>query len=232
MMRAQEEEMRQNMEELQATQEELTRRSRDLDIFVGAINKSTLLIEIDRNGLIAKANDKFLTAMQYSMSELSGLPYSSHMSEESIEHNQEIKLWDQLKSNLGVEVEEKRVKKDGSPLWLHSTYIPVINEENSRLEKIVCISTDATREMVAKLRFEKLQEEERERKEESIKHQRVMMDKLLAKSKDKEKKFKERIYELEKETQRLLVLIGGAGTQSSGGQTTKDNPPPPQDIME
>jgi len=69
---AQEEEMRQNMEELQATQEASARKDELSSGFVNAVNHSTIRADFNTDGTFDYANSKFLDIMQYSTDEIRG----------------------------------------------------------------------------------------------------------------------------------------------------------------
>ncbi len=71
-MRAQEEEMRQNMEELQATQEKIQRDQLDREAREKIVLSGTLVLELNRNFNIRKANDISKLVLGYSPSELEG----------------------------------------------------------------------------------------------------------------------------------------------------------------
>ena len=71
-MRAQEEEMRQNMEELEATQEEMTRKDLEMLSMLAVTNITLATIEFDMNGYILIANQAFLDLMGYEFSEIQG----------------------------------------------------------------------------------------------------------------------------------------------------------------
>ena len=64
--------MRQNMEELQATQEEMQRGQQESDVMLKVINQSLSLVEFDPEGNVLKANSNFLDLFGYSLSEIAG----------------------------------------------------------------------------------------------------------------------------------------------------------------
>lgn len=72
---AQEEEMRQNMEELQATQEEAARRENERNMLWDALGKITGIIETDLNGTIIDANERIASIMGLSIPEITGKNY-------------------------------------------------------------------------------------------------------------------------------------------------------------
>lgn len=63
-MAEQEEEMRQNLEELIATQEESTRREQELQSLLDAIGKSFFILEYDTSGTISHVNERLLAFLR------------------------------------------------------------------------------------------------------------------------------------------------------------------------
>ena len=61
-----EEQMRQNMEELQATQEEASRQSEKFISFSNSVNHTMIRADFDVNGNLTYANTKFLQKLEYS----------------------------------------------------------------------------------------------------------------------------------------------------------------------
>jgi len=76
-MRAQEEEMRQNMEELQATQEEMQRTTRDREEKENIINKTNMVIEVDRDFNLIHFNEVAAETLHYELSQLTGKSFES-----------------------------------------------------------------------------------------------------------------------------------------------------------
>ena len=69
---SQEEELRQNMEELQATQEESVRRESEMRLAMDAINNTLGTIDIDMNGTVMSVNDMMLQLSQVNINEFVG----------------------------------------------------------------------------------------------------------------------------------------------------------------
>lgn len=71
-MSEQEEEMRQNMEELKATQEESTRREEEFKGIADALGKSVFVAEFDIKGNLISVNDKFMVFLGKNQNQLLG----------------------------------------------------------------------------------------------------------------------------------------------------------------
>jgi methyl-accepting chemotaxis protein len=74
-MAAQEEEMRQNMEELQATQEESMRKEMENNNIIHALNNCTYIANFSLDGCFIEANERFLSLLGKKYSEITGQHY-------------------------------------------------------------------------------------------------------------------------------------------------------------
>jgi len=140
---AQEEQMRQNMEELQATQEEAARQSEKFITFTNAVNHTLLRAEYDPDGTLIYANTKFLKKLGYEKnSEVEGKNISMFINDkDKVWFN---KLWTNL-ANGGkhFEGDMKHVTKQGRDLWTMSTYTCMRRDDGS-VEKILFLAIDTT----------------------------------------------------------------------------------------
>ncbi|MFP4023228.1 MAG: PAS domain S-box protein [Thiohalospira sp.] len=140
---AQEEQMRQNMEELQATQEEAARQSEKFITFTNAVNHTLIRAEYDPNGTLIYANTKFLKKLGYEKnSEVEGQHISLFINKK--DRSWFDKLWTNL-ANGGkhFEGDMKHVTKQGRDLWTISTYTCMRKEDGS-VEKILFLAIDTT----------------------------------------------------------------------------------------
>ncbi len=140
---AQEEQMRQNMEELQATQEEAARQSEQFITFTNSVNHTLIRAEYDNEGTLIYANTKFLRKLGYEKnSDVEGQNISMFIHEK--DHVWFDELWDSL-SNGGkhFEGDMKHVTKQGKDLWTMSTYTCMRRDDGS-VEKILFLAIDTT----------------------------------------------------------------------------------------
>ena len=93
---AQEEELRQHMEELQATQEEAARREMEMMNTIDAINNTLGTIEIDRHGNIMSINDNFLNKTHLNANALIGKSFQELFSGNETLGNAFAKIWNVL----------------------------------------------------------------------------------------------------------------------------------------
>ncbi|HKL08418.1 MAG TPA: PAS domain-containing protein [Bacteroidales bacterium] len=150
---AQEEQMRQNMEELQATQEEAARQSEKFITFTNAVNHTLLRAEYDPDGTLIYANTKFLKKLGYEKnSEVEGKNISLFINEK--DRSWFDKLWTNL-ANGGkhFEGDMKHVTKQGRDLWTISTYT-CMRSDDGGVEKILFLAIDTTEQKKKSLDYQ------------------------------------------------------------------------------
>jgi len=150
---SQEEQMRQNMEELQATQEEAARQGEKLASFTSAVNHTLIRAEYNTDGTLIYANTKFLSKLGYSSnSEVEGKPIWTFI-------NPRDKVWfDPIWEGLShggrhFEGDMKHVTKTGQDLWNIATYTCMRRDDGS-VEKILFLGIDTTDTKKQSLDFE------------------------------------------------------------------------------
>ena len=139
---SQEEEMRQNMEELQATQEESARRETEMQDTIDAINNTLGNFDLDINGYIISANDKYAELIHKKAGDLVGKEHRTLFDPEinDMEHYEEI--WETLKNGIPSDMEIKYKTPEGD-VWLRESYTPAKNIEGE-YEKIVVLVMDVS----------------------------------------------------------------------------------------
>ena len=148
-----EEQMRQNMEELKATQEEADRQSQRFVIFSNAVSHTMIHAEYDPDGKLLYANTKFLKKLGYdSNSEVEGQPISLFIDDKDRAWFDD--LWDRL-ANGGKHFEGymKHITKQGRDLWTMSTYTCMRRDDGS-VEKILYLGLDTTEQKKQSLDYE------------------------------------------------------------------------------
>ena len=143
---AQEEEMRQNLEELQTTQEESARKEQEMRGRIDAINRSFILLELDMKGNILQANNLFLKLLGYSKYEIIGKSYSMFLSQEYAQSEEYGRLLSKLLNGESIIGEFEIEDKMGNPIYLRGSFNP-ISDINGKLYKIIQLATDATNEV-------------------------------------------------------------------------------------
>lgn len=141
-MVSQEEEMRQNMEELQATQEEAARKTFEMEGLISALNASTFVMEYDEKGNIISINDSYLGALGIKREDAIG----HHHSENLVMTDDQKMTYEQFWSNLRrgqIQKQTTRVNMHGKEFLFLETYTPIRNA-NGEVYKVLKVATDIT----------------------------------------------------------------------------------------
>ncbi|MGH1335949.1 MAG: methyl-accepting chemotaxis protein [Aureispira sp.] len=113
-------------------------------VLKAAIDDSFARIEYDIYGEIKDANNKFLSLFQYdSLDELVGQKHTIFLEKNYAESNEYKEFWDNLRKGESQNGDFKRLKKDGSEVWIQSIYAPVRNKKND-IERIIKIAINVT----------------------------------------------------------------------------------------
>ncbi|NKF21714.1 methyl-accepting chemotaxis protein [Solimonas marina] len=122
---------------------ELTRTQREYDGLMAALDRSQAVIEFTLDGHILQANDNFLAALGYSLSEIRGQHHSMFVEpavRDSVEYRQ---FWERLGRGEYDAGQYKRVGKNGREIWIQASYNPVL-DEHGKPWKVVKYATDIT----------------------------------------------------------------------------------------
>ncbi len=161
-MAAQEEEMRQNLEELKATQEEAARREAELRSLLNAIETATYVTVLDLNGFIIGANNRLLDALGITHDEYIG----HHISEFDTEGKlMDDSFWDEVKSGKTVHY-TRHFKIENREFWFDEYYAPIIGKQNEVL-RFIAISFDISQRIKQQQELER-QKQELENKEQEL----------------------------------------------------------------
>ena len=108
-----------------------------------AIDRSLAVIEFDMEGRILAANSNFLATMGYSLDEIRGKHHSMFVESEYGRSSEYRAFWDKLKRGDFEAAQYRRVRKDGTGIWLQATYNPILDRKG-RPYKVVKLATDIT----------------------------------------------------------------------------------------
>ena len=144
-IRTNEEEMRQQMEEMTAIQEEMERHEIELMGQKGALDDAAIVSEVDLQGYITYANDKFCEISGYTQDELVGQKQNivrhPDMPAEVFDE-----LWQTITRGETWYGKIKNRRKDGGFYWVASTIKPVLNDRGKPV-KYIGVRFDITEQM-------------------------------------------------------------------------------------
>ncbi|OCX64483.1 hypothetical protein BFP70_10560 [Thioclava sp. SK-1] len=110
---------------------------------MNALDASQAVIEFDPKGKILKANDNFLSAVGYSLSEIVGKHHSIFVAPEERETSDYTKFWADLGAGVFKDGEYRRIRNDGSDVFIQATYNPIVDGKG-RVYKVVKFASDIT----------------------------------------------------------------------------------------
>jgi methyl-accepting chemotaxis protein len=119
------------------------RKNADYEGQINAIGKSLAVIEFNLDGVIQNANENFCAATGYDLSEIKGQHHSMFVEPNYKMSPEYAAFWRDLKKGEFKSGEFKRVKKDGSELWIQASYNPIFDEFGQPL-KVVKYASDVT----------------------------------------------------------------------------------------
>ncbi|ETD40626.1 methyl-accepting chemotaxis protein [Pseudomonas chlororaphis subsp. aurantiaca] len=117
--------------------------SREHENLIGALVRSTAVIEFDLNGNVLTANERFLNAMGYNLAQIQGKHHRTFCEPEEYNSTEYQAFWKRLNAGEFVAGRFKRIDSYGRVVWLEASYNPVV-DANSRLYKVVKFATVIT----------------------------------------------------------------------------------------
>jgi methyl-accepting chemotaxis protein len=107
------------------------------------VNRTLAVIQFQMDGTIITANENFLNATNYSLSEIEGRPHSFLVTEAERNSSAYREFWARLRRGETMTGEYHRLGKGGKDVWLQAAYTPVMNEKGVPC-KVVKFATDIT----------------------------------------------------------------------------------------
>jgi methyl-accepting chemotaxis protein len=107
------------------------------------MSRAQAVIEFNMDGSIVTANDNFLGAVGYSLSEIQGKHHSMFVTPADRDSGAYREFWASLNRGEFQAAEYKRLGKGGKEIWILATYNPILNEAGKPF-KVVKFATDVT----------------------------------------------------------------------------------------
>jgi methyl-accepting chemotaxis protein len=130
-------------------------RNADLAGQISAIQKSQAVIEFKMDGTIITANDNFLQALGYSLSEIEGRHHSLFVENSERASEGYRAFWAALNRGEYQAGEFKRIGRGGKEVWIQASYNPIL-DLNGKPFKVVKYASDTTRQVLARLGNERV----------------------------------------------------------------------------
>ena len=130
-------------------------KNADLAGQIEAIGKSQAVIEFNLDGTILTANDNFLHALGYSLSEIKGKHHSIFVEPADRDGAVYRAFWAALNRGEFQAGEFKRVGKSGKEVWIQASYNPIL-DLNGKPFKVVKYASDVTKAVLVRMGNERV----------------------------------------------------------------------------
>ena len=117
-----------------------------------AISQEFAIVTFKNDGVVTKANRLFLELMGYELSEILGKHHSIFCEKKFTQTNEYKKAWEDLNKGINITSEFKRVKKDGTFVFLRASFIP-IKDKNNKVVEVIKLAQDITQKRLQELYF-------------------------------------------------------------------------------
>jgi methyl-accepting chemotaxis protein len=128
-------------------------KNADFEGQIEAIGKSQAVIEFNMDGTIIGANQNFLSALGYSLSEIKGKHHSMFVAPSDSESSAYREFWANLNRGEFQSGEYKRIGKGDREIWIQASYNP-IRDLNGKPYKVVKYAADTTAQVIARTKSE------------------------------------------------------------------------------
>ncbi len=118
-----------------------------------AINENYAIISFNTNREVLDANDNFLNALGYKLEEILGKKHSLFCEPSLVNNPYYNQAWDDLNKGITKTAEFKRIRKDGSSIFIQGSYIP-IKDSSGKVYKIIKFAQDVTERKMKDLYYE------------------------------------------------------------------------------
>jgi methyl-accepting chemotaxis protein len=129
---------------LRQMKESLLRSKLDYEGQISAISKAQSVAEYRTDGTILEANENFLNMVGYALDDVKGKHHTMFLDEAERSVPGYRTFWDRMSRGEFSAGQYRRVKRDGSEIWIQATYNPIL-DVNGVPFKVVEYATEITR---------------------------------------------------------------------------------------
>jgi methyl-accepting chemotaxis protein len=130
-------------------------KTADLAGQIAAIGKAQAVIEFAMDGTVLTANDNFLHALGYSLTEIKGRHHSIFVDPSERDGASYREFWAKLNRGEYQAGEYKRIGKSGKEVWIQASYNPIL-DLNDKPFKVVKYATDTTDQVISRMKSERV----------------------------------------------------------------------------
>lgn len=118
-------------------------RTADANGKLTALSRAQAVIEFTVDGEILTANENFLAAVGYDLSEIRGRHHRMFVDPAYAQSADYVEFWRRLQRGDFIAEEFRRVAKGGREIWIQASYNPILDPDG-RVAKVVKFATDIT----------------------------------------------------------------------------------------
>ncbi len=114
---------------------------KELTNLVNGFGRSAAMIEFTLDGTVVNANANFCNALGYRPEEIKGQHHSKFVDPTYAKSPEYRQFWNDLKNGIFQAGEFRRVKSDGSDIWIQASYNPIL-DDSGKAYKVVKLASD------------------------------------------------------------------------------------------
>ena len=122
---------------------------------IDAVGKSQAVISFQLDGTILEANENFLGALGYDLSEVQGKHHSMFVEENYAKGTEYKEFWESLRRGEYQAGEYKRIGNGSKEVWIQASYNPIFDPSGKPF-KVVKYATDITAQILARHESERV----------------------------------------------------------------------------
>ncbi|MCQ2975246.1 MAG: PAS domain S-box protein [Bacteroidales bacterium] len=155
-------ELRKTMDDMKAARDESQKREAEMSGILSAVDETMLKAEINPEGMLMSANQKFLSALGYRKDELLGQNIKNILAEEGSE-NFDI-VWQNICTGQSYQTTLKQKNKFNETIWLLTQYTPIF-DASGEVVRVLYMANDITEQKNTEEKNKKLLSESLEKAE-------------------------------------------------------------------
>ena len=156
-MRDQEERMKQSLEELYVTQEDMRKMNLEMEEILKAINTLTATVELNHQGQVLKLNDRFLHGLQLEAQDVYGKELALFLNDGKEGRGLFSTLWPTVLNGKSVERVFQFNDSNGSIRWFRTGMYPLQGKDGT--DRVLCFLNDVSEIMIKEAELNKLNAE-------------------------------------------------------------------------
>jgi len=133
----------------------MRREMRGKELVLEAVSRSQAMIEFNLDGIVQHANENFLAALGYSLSDIRGKHHEMFVEPAYRTSSEYRQFWAKLRSGEFVAGEFKRIGRGGREVYIQASYNPIL-DENGKPVKVVKFAADITPQVRLRERMERV----------------------------------------------------------------------------